>query len=73
MRNAHAQGFKDSLAQHPLHSVRMTNFSIRATETLQKGLSTTKRLRGTDEQRITIQIVNLSQGGMNASGLEAVR
>jgi hypothetical protein len=57
-----------ALAQDPNHSVRMMNLSIRSMETFQKGLLTIKRLRGTGEQRITIQHVNVTQGGQAVIG-----
>ena len=53
---------KAALEQDPAHAVRMMNLSIRSMETFQKALLTMKRLRGTGEQRITIQHVNVSQG-----------
>ncbi len=59
---------KAALAQDPLHSVRMMNLSIRSMETFQKGLLTIKRLHGTGEQRITIQHVNVTQGGQAVIG-----
>lgn len=54
---------KASLEQDPAHSVRMMNLATRSMETFQKGLLTLKRLRGTGEQRITIQHVNVGDGG----------
>jgi hypothetical protein len=54
---------KASLEQDPAHSVRMMNLATRSRETFQKGLLTLKRLRGTGEQRITIQHVNVTDGG----------
>lgn len=54
---------KAALEQDQIHEVRMVNLSIRSMETFQKGLLTLKRLRGTGEQRITIQHVNVNDGG----------
>lgn len=59
---------KGSLEQDPVHSVRMMNLAVRLMETYQKGLLTWKRLRGTGEQRITIQHVNVTQGGQAVIG-----
>ncbi len=59
---------KAELEQDTVHSVRMMNLSIRAMETFQKGLMTLKRLRGTGEQRITIQHVNVTDGGQAVIG-----
>jgi hypothetical protein len=64
MRNAS----KAALEQDQVHSTRMMNLSIRAMETFQKGLLTIKRLRGSGEQRITIQHVNVTQGGQAVIG-----
>ena len=66
--NAMRNASKAALEQDPVHSVRMMNLSIRAMETFQKGLLTLKRLRGTGEQRIVIQHVNVSQGGQAVIG-----
>jgi hypothetical protein len=57
-----------NLQQDPANAVRMMNLSIRAMETFQKGLLTLKRLRGTGEQHITIQHVNVSDGGQAVIG-----
>jgi hypothetical protein len=59
---------KAALEQDQVHSTRMMNLSIRAMETFQKGLLTIKRLRGTGEQRITIQHVSVSEGGQAVIG-----
>ncbi len=56
------------MQQDPQHAVRMMNLSIRSMETFQKGLLTLKRLRGTGEQRITIQHVNVTDGGQAVIG-----
>ena len=66
--NAMRNASKAALEQDPAHSVRMMNLSIRSMETFQKGLLTLKRLRGTGEQRITIQHVNVTQGGQAVIG-----
>jgi len=66
--NAMRNASKAALEQDPVHSVRMMNLSIRAMETFQKGLLTLKRLRGTGEQRIVIQHVNVTQGGQAVIG-----
>ncbi len=66
--NAMRNASKAALEQDPVHSVRMMNLSIRAMETFQKGLLVVKRLRGTGEQRITIQHVNVTQGGQAVIG-----
>ena len=66
--NAMRNASKAALEQDPVHSVRMMNLSIRAMETYQKGLLTLKRLRGTGEQRIVIQHVNVTQGGQAVIG-----
>jgi hypothetical protein len=66
--NAMRNASKAALEQDPVHSVRMMNLSIRSMETFQKGLLTIKRLRGTGEQRITIQHVNVTQGGQAVIG-----
>ena len=57
-----------NMHQDPQNVVRMMNLSLRAMETFQKGLLTLKRLRGTGEQRITIQHVNVSDGGQAVIG-----
>ncbi len=57
-----------ALEQDPVHSVRTMNLSLRAMETYQKGLLVAKRLRGTGEQKITIQHVNVTQGGQAVIG-----
>ena len=57
-----------NLQQDPQHATRMMNLSIRAMETFQKGLLTLKRLRGSGEQRITIEHVNVSDGGQAVIG-----
>ncbi len=57
-----------NMQQDPQHTVRMMNLSIRAMETFQKGLLTLKRLRGTGEQRITIQHVHVTDGGQAVIG-----
>jgi hypothetical protein len=59
---------KAALEQDPVHSVRMMNLSLRAMDTFQKGLLTFKRLRGSGEQKITIQHVNVTQGGQAVIG-----
>jgi hypothetical protein len=59
---------KAALEQDPVHAVRMMNLSTRLMETYQKGLLTLKRLRGTGEQRITIQHVNVTDGGQAVIG-----
>jgi hypothetical protein len=46
----------------------MMNLALRSMETFQKGLVTIKRLRGTGEQRITIQHVNVGEGGRAVIG-----
>jgi hypothetical protein len=66
--NAMLNASKAALEQDPVHSVRMMNLSIRAMETFQKGLLTFKRLRGSGEQKITIQHVNVTQGGQAVIG-----
>lgn len=57
-----------ALEQDLVHAVRMMNLSTRLMETYQKGLLTLKRLRGTGEQRITIQHVNVTDGGQAVIG-----
>lgn len=59
---------KGNLEQDPVHAVRMMNLAVRLMETYQKGLLTWKRLQGTGEQRITIQHVNVTQGGQAVIG-----
>jgi hypothetical protein len=59
---------KANLEQDPMHSVRMMNLGVRLMETFQKSLLTLKRLRGTGEQRITIQHVNVTGGGQAVIG-----
>jgi hypothetical protein len=59
---------KASLEQDPAHAVRMMNLSVRLMDTFQSGLITLKRLRGTGEQRITIQHVNVTDGGQAVIG-----
>ena len=59
---------KASLESDPVHAVRMMNLAIRSMETFQKGLLTLKRLRGTGEQRIVIQHVNVTDGGQAVIG-----
>jgi hypothetical protein len=54
---------KGNLEQDPVHSVRMLNLAVRLMETYQKGLLTLKRLRGSGEQRIVIQHVDVREGG----------
>ena len=66
--NAMRNASKAALEQDPVHSVRTMNLSIRCMETFQKGLLTLKRLRGTGEQRIVIQHVNVTQGGSAVIG-----
>lgn len=60
--NAMRNASKAALEQDPVHSVRLMNLSIRSMETYQKGLLALKRLRGTGEQRITIQHVDVRGG-----------
>jgi hypothetical protein len=57
-----------ALAQDQGRAVSMMNLALRSMETFQKGLLTIKRLRGTGEQRITIQHVNVTQGGRAVIG-----
>lgn len=57
-----------NMQQDPQHATRMMNLSIRAMEVFQKGLLTLKRLRGSGEQRITIEHVNVSDGGQAVIG-----
>jgi hypothetical protein len=59
---------KAALEPDSAHSVKMMSLSVRAMETYQKGLLTFKRLRGGGEQRITIQHVNVTQGGQAVIG-----
>ena len=59
---------KASLKPDAVHSVRMMNLAIRSMETFQRGLLTLKRLRGTGEQRIVIQHVNVTDGGQAVIG-----
>lgn len=59
---------KAILEQDPVQAVRMMNLSARLMETYQKGLMTLKRLRGTGEQRITIQHVHVTEGGQAVIG-----
>ncbi|RFO97844.1 hypothetical protein DIC66_03705 [Rhodoferax lacus] len=59
---------KANLQQDPQNSVRMMNLGIRAMETFQRGLMTVKRMRGSGEQRITIQHVNVTGGGQAVIG-----
>jgi hypothetical protein len=57
-----------ALAQDQGRAVSMMNLALRSMETFQKGLVTIKRLRGTGEQRITIQHVNVGEGGRAVIG-----
>ncbi len=57
-----------NMQQDPQHATRMMNLSIRAMETFQKGLLTLKRLRTSGEQHITIEHVNVSDGGQAVIG-----
>ena len=59
---------KATFEQDSAQAVRMMNLSTRLMETYQKGLLTLKRLRGTGEQRITIQHVNVTDGGQAVIG-----
>lgn len=59
---------KAAFEPDPVHAVRMMNLSNRLMETFQKGLMTLKRLRGTGEQRITIQHVHVTEGGQAVIG-----
>jgi hypothetical protein len=66
--NAMTYAGRAALAQDPVRAVSMMNLSIRSMETFQRGLMTIKRLRGTGEQRITIQHVNVGDGGRAVIG-----
>jgi len=66
--NAMRNASKAALEQDPGHSVKMMNLSIRSMETFQKGCLTLKRLRGTGDQKITIEHVNVMQGGQAVIG-----
>jgi hypothetical protein len=59
---------KAALEQDPVNSVRMMSLSIRSFEAYQKAMLTFKRLRGSGEQKITIQHVNVTQGGQAVIG-----
>jgi len=50
------------------NSVKMLNLSLRAMQTFQTGLLTLKKLRSTGEQRMTIEHVTVTDGGMAAFG-----
>lgn len=54
---------KAHLEQDPVQMVRLMNLATRSMETFQKGLLTLKRLRGSGEQRIVIQHVDVREGG----------
>ena len=59
---------KANLERDPVHAVRMMNLGVRLMDTFQSGLITLKRLRGSGEQRITIQHVNVTDGGQAVIG-----
>ena len=59
---------KAAFEQDPVSSVRMMNLAARLMQTYQMGLITFKRLRGTGEQHITIQHVNVTDGGQAVIG-----
>jgi hypothetical protein len=59
---------KAAFEQDLVSSVRMMNLSLRLMQTYQNGLLTLKRLRGTGEQHITIQHVNVTDGGQAVIG-----
>lgn len=59
---------KAALEPDPVNSVRMMSLSIRSFEAYQKAMLVYKRFRGTGEQRITIQHVNVTQGGQAVIG-----
>ena len=62
-----------NLEQDPVHSVRLMNLGIRCMETFQKGLITVKQLRGAPEQRITVQHVDVREGGQAVISQSAPR
>jgi hypothetical protein len=66
--NAMVYAGQAALAQDPVRAVSMMNLSVRCMDSFQKGLLTIKRLRGSGEQRITIQHVNVTQGGQAVIG-----
>lgn len=59
---------QSTLERDPVHAARLLNLSIRSMEIFQKGLLTLKRLRSTGEQRITIERVNVTDGGQAVIG-----
>lgn len=59
---------KAALQSDAANSVKMLNLSLRAMQTFQCGLLTLKKLRSSGEQRMTIEHVSVSQGGMAAFG-----
>ncbi len=59
---------KAALQTDPANSVKMLNLSLRAMQTFQTGLLTLKKLRSTGQQRMTIEHVTVTDGGMAAFG-----
>lgn len=59
---------KASLQTDSANSVKMLNLSLRAMQTFQCGLLTLKKLRSSGDQRITIQHVNVTDGGQAVIG-----
>ncbi len=59
---------KAALQTDSAHSVKMLNLSLRAMQTFQCGLLTLKKLRSSGDQRITIQHVNVTDGGQAVIG-----
>ena len=59
---------KAALQSNSANSVKMLNLSLRAMQIFQSGLLTLKKLRSSGEQRMTIEHVSVSHGGMAAFG-----
>lgn len=59
---------KANLQQNPEIAVKKMNLSLRAMDVYQRGMLTLKRMKSSGEQRITIQHVDVKDGGMAAFG-----
>lgn len=59
---------KGMLQQDSIEKARMLNLACRMMETYQKGLLTFQRLRSNGEQRITVQYINVGEGGQAVVG-----
>ena len=66
--NFHKEKDTAALQTDSAHSVKMLNLSLRAMQTFQCGLLTLKKLRSSGDQRITIQHVNVTDGGQAVIG-----